>query len=823
MSVLSASIPEADDGALRRMLDEGCRGKGDRILWRGPLSVSSLGAGTARSSSSEFNSGRYRPGDRVASISHAEAARFAAQQHLSLESAMSRSFQPSCAASRRSFSGSVCSPANNSSGAAEEKLRFPAIPDRCPSSPVATDMRDLRVSTDSSHAGVCLHDLPGPGESHATAEASCAASGTRLASTGSAPPFSEEICSGIEGNYSYPGDFFRRAVSCPQGRPYLGSRRHSKGAQVVSNGASHATHSCAENGGRDHGSDVCAGALGSGVNRSESILSDVVASRSRGASSGNALSASGSRGNDNGKKTLSAPAAPKLPSRDRRIVFIYALLFLDVIIIGSTSTQHSLNPASLIDKVLMTHASFSSLTHTHPSGGESEQPYYRLLPHSVKRELGLSCVCGWAALVVLGILTLLFSTSSTPLPLLGPSAYSRSAREGDAENQTGEERRCEETEERGKQRTRNAERESRRSKGTARAGRPAAGDGGDEFETRFKNYERVILSQYGETTAAHTKLRTFLIALATLLVFFIMNFILQINVRCHITKYQLSHLHSLAAEVAGQTEAASETQNADEAFREDLRATSLPSLVAHVAQLPPPATGAPVGSSLARATSAAGMSDRHRRTPRPREANTPAPACASPSSPSCSWEAEPNTEEEADAAALTASSSAPEAPEAPPAASGAADASGGGEARRESVAGGLEGRRAPGGSEQTGQKASVSTSLSSASAPPAAGSRPADAGTETDSAESLGSEARSAVYYASASSVEQEEAPRSPSYLYYRDFWFWHQLVAGCLRDAELQLSLAWIAAHVLGVVLCVRVARDVTETLKGVVDAFRF
>lgn len=96
---------------------------------------------------------------------------------------------------------------------------------------------------------------------------------------------------------------------------------------------------------------------------------------------------------------------------DRRLWLVYGLLLLDVVVIGSTSLQHFWQPANLIDKVLQNH---NALTDVAPLLRLS--PSQHQLPIAVKRELGMSCCCGWLALAVMGTLSLMLSYSPTPVP-----------------------------------------------------------------------------------------------------------------------------------------------------------------------------------------------------------------------------------------------------------------------------------------------------------------------------------------------------------------------------------------------------------------------
>ncbi|PHJ20597.1 transmembrane protein [Cystoisospora suis] len=301
------------------------------------------------------------------------------------------------------------------------------------------------------------------------------------------------------------------------------------------------------------------------------------------------------------------------PSRDRRVIFLYALLFLDVVIIGSTSTQHCFNPASLVDKVLQTHLSSSNFmsplsdeissstsSSSFSSSSSSSSPdslaYDRLLPHSLKRELGLSCVCGWAALLVLGVLTLLFSASSSPFSVVesllliskrkkpskeeekrrrrsvsyhrtsttGPTSTSLNTPSshslkktrppasscgmtlmcGHYQDQRSLERRIEDEhpDKKGEEECRRNEKKTLMSSQHKKGQRHQQEheEISEEYRKKFGEFERDVLLPYTECVAIHSKMSAFSIALCTLLVFFLMNLILQINVRCHRTKFQLN-------------------------------------------------------------------------------------------------------------------------------------------------------------------------------------------------------------------------------------------------------------------------------------------
>ncbi|CDJ46902.1 hypothetical protein, conserved [Eimeria brunetti] len=97
---------------------------------------------------------------------------------------------------------------------------------------------------------------------------------------------------------------------------------------------------------------------------------------------------------------------------DRRMLLVYGLLLLDVVVIGITSLQHVWQPANLIDKVLQNHSAPPLQTegqhHRHLS---PQQQLQQQLPVAVKRELGMSCCCGWLALAVMGVLSLFVSYS----------------------------------------------------------------------------------------------------------------------------------------------------------------------------------------------------------------------------------------------------------------------------------------------------------------------------------------------------------------------------------------------------------------------------
>ncbi|CDJ58296.1 hypothetical protein, conserved [Eimeria maxima] len=81
---------------------------------------------------------------------------------------------------------------------------------------------------------------------------------------------------------------------------------------------------------------------------------------------------------------------------DRRMLLVYGLLLLDVVVIGITSLQHVWQPANLIDKVLQNHS-----TPVHGEGEHRHLSPQLQLPVAVKRELGMSCCCGWLAVAVM--------------------------------------------------------------------------------------------------------------------------------------------------------------------------------------------------------------------------------------------------------------------------------------------------------------------------------------------------------------------------------------------------------------------------------------
>lgn len=97
---------------------------------------------------------------------------------------------------------------------------------------------------------------------------------------------------------------------------------------------------------------------------------------------------------------------------DRRMLLVYGLLLLDVVVIGITSLQHVWQPANLIDKVLQNHS-----TPMHAEDQHQHLSPQLQLPVAVKRELGMSCCCGWLALAVMGIFSLL--VSYTPSSVVG--------------------------------------------------------------------------------------------------------------------------------------------------------------------------------------------------------------------------------------------------------------------------------------------------------------------------------------------------------------------------------------------------------------------
>ncbi|KEP62156.1 UNVERIFIED_CONTAM: hypothetical protein HHA_265170 [Hammondia hammondi] len=527
-----------------------------------------------------------------------------------------------------------------------------------------------------------------------------------------------------------------------------------------------------------------------------------------------------------GKRTLAASPslpAPTTPSRDRRVVFVYALLFLDVIIIGSTSAQHSFNPASLIDKVLLTHASFPAAPSLEADA--ADLPFHRLLPHSVKRELGLACVCGWAALVVLGILTLLCSTSSLPVPLLA-SAYSRRTATSEGEDGGVRKAGSEKTtaavfaEERGSRGKKSADKEEGSKKASKETGRSRADAGvAAAVDAKFREYEQVVLSQYAEATLTQVKMRTFFIALATLLVFFIINFILQINVQCHRTKHQLSRMHALAAEVAEHSEKLQDVRaNTDPSSLHALdpaseRFSSDSASLVKIEENLPSLLVLPEDSETT--SSLPGQS---KETPPPLSSTQTEAASPFPPSLPESKAEEANAREKG--SETEAPLSVQPLPAAPHAEVGKRTEKG--DDAEEPIVGKRwkaekEGFASSHGTMNPAQDNTPLIETLSSSAPPFSSSRPS-LERDSDLRELGGGMERSEA----DDSAGSQEAPRSPSYVYYRDFWFWRQLLASCLQDAELQLSVAWIAMHVGGTIFCMRVTRDVTESLKATVEAFR-
>lgn len=200
------------------------------------------------------------------------------------------------------------------------------------------------------------------------------------------------------------------------------------------------------------------------------------------------------------------PAAPRGGLRfDRRLLLVYGLLLLDVIVIGSTSLQHVWQPANLIDKVLQNHSTpldAAALSHSH-----APQQH---LPVAVKRELGMSCCCGWLALAVMGTLSLLlsYSPSATRVDASPPSSTAASRRKGQTP--------------------------------VRRSRTPTA-------QTKEAN-TCSSCSRTLDEVELQVKLKYLLVAVATFCVFFALNLVVQVHGRFQQSKVTVTALKTLAAD-----------------------------------------------------------------------------------------------------------------------------------------------------------------------------------------------------------------------------------------------------------------------------------
>ena len=195
---------------------------------------------------------------------------------------------------------------------------------------------------------------------------------------------------------------------------------------------------------------------------------------------------------------------------DRRMLLVYGLLLLDVVVIGITSLQHVWQPANLIDKVLQNHS-------TPMPGGQHHHllsPQLHL-PVAVKRELGMSCCCGWLALAVMGILSLLVSYTPSSV-VKGRKAPSPPAVEG--------------------RKTHNSSLSTRRSRTPAaahaegyRGGCSSCARTADEVELQIK-------------------VKYLLVAIASFCVFFALNLTVQIHGRFQQSKVTVAALKSFTAD-----------------------------------------------------------------------------------------------------------------------------------------------------------------------------------------------------------------------------------------------------------------------------------
>ena len=187
---------------------------------------------------------------------------------------------------------------------------------------------------------------------------------------------------------------------------------------------------------------------------------------------------------------------------------MYGLLLLDVVVIGITSLQHVWQPANLIDKVLQNHS-----TPVHGEGEHRHLSPQLQLPVAVKRELGMSCCCGWLAVAVMGILSLL--VSYTPSSVVGGrQAPSSTAVEG---------------------------RKTQNSATVTRRGRSSAthADGYAGCRACARTADKVELQ---------IKLKYLLVAIASFCVFFALNLIVQIHGRFQQSKVTVAALKTFSSE-----------------------------------------------------------------------------------------------------------------------------------------------------------------------------------------------------------------------------------------------------------------------------------
>ncbi|KAL8435444.1 hypothetical protein ACSSS7_002515 [Eimeria intestinalis] len=212
------------------------------------------------------------------------------------------------------------------------------------------------------------------------------------------------------------------------------------------------------------------------------------------------------------------PRAPQGTLRfDRRLVLVYGLLVLDVVVIGSTSLQHVWQPANLIDKVLQ--------NHNMPPDSTGMPPPQLQLPIAVKRELGMSCCCGWLALAVMGTLSLLLSYSPSAVSSNSgnsfPSAASTTPRASESTAATPAPRRRVSTL------------------------HPTEATG-------CTNCRRTL-----DEVELQLKLKYLLVAVATFCVFFALNLVVQIHGRFQQSKATATALKTFAASRAGNVASSS--------------------------------------------------------------------------------------------------------------------------------------------------------------------------------------------------------------------------------------------------------------------------
>lgn len=266
------------------------------------------------------------------------------------------------------------------------------------------------------------------------------------------------------------------------------------------------------------------------------------------------------------KKASCRPTSAALPLKlaDWRLLLVHLLLLLDVAVLGLTALQHIWQPSALVEKLLQTHAASldaaamnrqllqEQLEMRLPWALPSQRPGFdfpdRLprevlsMPLAVKRELGLSCCCGWLALATMGLLSLALSLGGSG----GSSANSqrpRGASSSEGET-TGEEAGV-----------------SPSSSGGLHA--QVSPSGQRETQTRNATSARELRSSRGgdccrrcgrvrQALVLEAKLKALLIATCSFLVFFAFNLSIQLHGRYAQAKVVASTLGSLAAAAAGR-------------------------------------------------------------------------------------------------------------------------------------------------------------------------------------------------------------------------------------------------------------------------------